>query len=343
MEPLTRTPCLIEDLLDHMRPNRSSESRLERLAAAKRQAMTGMTTPVLVSNPQVATQVPYNSPPWLDMSKYPSVGDVVTLKRFFAKTFPTEIVDLIMSFTEHWPHTTSILEKPFQSFGCRFQYHGKQHAEVRAGREARRRRPLRYEDTIESDFLLRSPPLGVCSKKAAASPNYAGFLSRPHVLGIHGTKGVGFSSPFVRLPYSQDWNCPRGQRPARMVILEFFNHFETHPSHPPPSLWYDLRAKNLLDPERISEVAAPPNVWSDIASSATAGELHFQSMTLRFDDDAMVGPLYLSTFGNKYARRSADFVRKLKEGDSIGIWAQGIPGNYVNTFEEVRLHVFWAV
>jgi len=196
---LTKPHFLVEDLIDELRPDRSSESRLEKLAVAKRQAMTRPTKPA-----------PGNSrdlkPQWLDMSRHPSMGDVMLLKGFLAQILPTEIVDLIISFTEYWPHTTSILDNPFMSFGKRLFSDVEITARnVRENARMRQSPSFFYEDTIADDFLLRSPPLGVCSVKVAVSLAHAGFLSRPHILGIRGLKGVRFSPPFVRLPNAKDW------------------------------------------------------------------------------------------------------------------------------------------
>lgn len=106
---LTEPPYLVEDLIDDLRPDCSRESRLERLAVAKRQDKF-----------KLATTAPFSArESFLDVCKYPTMGDVVILKQFLAKYGPTEIVDVIMSHTEYWPHTTTVLKKPFKSFGKR--------------------------------------------------------------------------------------------------------------------------------------------------------------------------------------------------------------------------------
>lgn len=40
---------------------------------------------------------------------------------------------------------------------------------------------------------------------------------------------------------------------------------------------------------------------------------------------------------------TADFVREMKVGDSVGLWAPVVRGNCVYKIDEVRMHVFWAV
>lgn len=40
---------------------------------------------------------------------------------------------------------------------------------------------------------------------------------------------------------------------------------------------------------------------------------------------------------------TADFIKKLKVGDSIELWAPVVRGNCVYRIDEVRMHAFWAV
>jgi len=147
------------------------------------------------------------------------------------------------------------------------------------------------------------------------------------------------------------------------VILESLSRVEARNPYEQPVLWCDVHAKNLLIPEKLLEVKLNRTVRTEFLTNFPNGQFHHHSTTLRFDDDDerhliwVVSPLGAGSGVTRdgYRRKpdkqvsivkrqaSANFVRDLREGDSIGIWARGVPGEYMNMFEEVRLHVFWAV
>lgn len=40
---------------------------------------------------------------------------------------------------------------------------------------------------------------------------------------------------------------------------------------------------------------------------------------------------------------TTDFIRKMKVGDSIGLWAPVVRGGCIHKIDEVRMHAFWVV
>ena len=40
---------------------------------------------------------------------------------------------------------------------------------------------------------------------------------------------------------------------------------------------------------------------------------------------------------------TTDFIRKMKVGDSIGLWAPVVRGGCIHKIDELRMHAFWAV
>ncbi len=51
-------------------------------------------------------------PSWQDMSRHPMLPQVITLKRYFLRALPIELVDIILSFADYWPHVSNSSTTP---------------------------------------------------------------------------------------------------------------------------------------------------------------------------------------------------------------------------------------
>ncbi len=55
--------------------------------------------------------------PWLDMTRYPGVFDIVSIKRFLAHILPNELIDEILDLAEYWPHVSHNSPSPIKAQG----------------------------------------------------------------------------------------------------------------------------------------------------------------------------------------------------------------------------------
>ncbi|CAD6587650.1 MAG: hypothetical protein ASARMPREDX12_002957 [Alectoria sarmentosa] len=174
--------------------------------------------------------------PWLDMSRYPTTFDIISLKRFLSQTLPTKVIDMILSLAEYWPHSSCSSASPIKA-------QGKVAQDALPAHWCKHRRPeattpLSFTDSSEDGFVLRSPPIGI-----------------PH------TDVVPFQALLV----------PRAPRPVRMIVFEirYYRLFHTKPESRrpqvvrPSSTCLEVGIKKPLPPTEsparaILEPATPP-------------------------------------------------------------------------------------
>ena len=278
-----------------------------------------------------------------DINKFPSVSTIFWVKSFLNKRLPVELADLVLDHAEYWLHTTtvkprlSLIRTPVKWRGTSSDISSPSW-------------PSRESETMEEvlGFTLYSPPLA-----SQCSPTRAATLRQ-------GLRRLVLRDPETRLP-------PRGQRPARMIVFEVI------------SQRYDIQTGKFCDvgiireDDQLFEQDLPvtesqrrnSSVFSALRSntksskSAKSDKIHWlvAQRECWFSPEAKAEGKYIIKW--RYDENLGDdtkelrdevilpttsaFIRKLKVGDSIGLWAPVARGNSVYRIDEVRMHAFWAV
>ena len=281
-----------------------------------------------------------------DISKFPTIGTIFWVKSFLIKSLPLELVELVLDHAEYWPHTTSVRPKlglvrtPVKWRGTSSEIHSSSwpSPESKAMQEV-------------LGFTIYSPPLASDSSHTRATTLRKGL------------RRLVLKDQEVSLP-------PRGQYPARMIVFEAV------------SQRYDIQTGKFCDigiireedpllEQEISEAGSQRRNSSVFSSFRSNTKPSKPAKPAKFDrtnrlvaqrecwfsPEAKSEGKYVIKWrhdeeledGAKKANdetvlpTTADFIGKLKAGDSIGLWAPVVRGNCVYKIDEVRMHVFWAV
>ena len=318
----------------------------------------------------------------MNMAEFPTIRDVIALKHFLNQTLPMELVDLIVDLAEYWPHVTCAMKKPVK-FPRKVSTNTTINGNVIMRTEVDLAPQGYEDTTEDGFLLRSPPLGALDSEvKSSLAQSVqkaqSGFLKNPHAVGIHATTDdaparsafMRVAEPLMHQEKLSGWLPPRGRSPARMIIFETVNYPRDCPPHREPNFWCHLRVSSGTLPGAVSPVLLAANIPTHVptlpppASGIRLNQSGILINTWRFDDDMNAfkpntreldqlvdaGILPADTDKKKYMdvalqkhRDRVDFFGKLKEADSIGAWARGTPGNYINVFEGLRMHVFWAV
>lgn len=281
-----------------------------------------------------------------EISKFPTMSTILWLKTFLLKKLPLELVELVLDHAEYWPHTTTINPKLDLV-----------------------RTPVKWRST-SSDILSPSWP----SPESEAMQQVLGFtLYSPPLASESGlTRAATLKKGLRRLVRRGPEIClpPRGQHPARMIVFEAV------------SQRYDIQTGKFCDvgiireDEQLLDQDAPTaesqrrnsSVFSAIRSNPRPSKPAKPSKPDKthhlvaqrecsFSPEAKTEGKYIIKWRHdedlengikkhndeKILPAAADFVRKMKVGDSVGLWAPVVRGNSIYKVDEVRMHAFWAV
>ena len=278
-----------------------------------------------------------------DIGKFPTMSTIVWLKTFLIKRLPLELVELVLDHAEYWPHTTTVKPK----LGL-----------VRT--------PVKWRCT-SSDILSSSWP----SPESKTMQDVLGFtLYSPSLASESSLTRAGTLKKGLRRLVLKDQESslpPRGQHPARMIVFEAVSQrYEIQTGK-----FCDvgiIREDDQLLEQDMSEAGGQrqnSSVFSAFRSntrpskSAKSDKTH-QLVAQRdcwFSPGAKAEGKYVIKWRHDedledgvekqkdedVVPTTAGFIRKLKAGDTIGLWAPVVRGNCVYRIEEVRMHVFWAV
>lgn len=281
-----------------------------------------------------------------DISKFPSMSTIIWLKTFLLKKLPLEIVELVLDHAEYWLHTTTI--KPKLSLV---------------------RTPVQWRGT-RSDILSPSWP----SPESEAMQEVLGFMfySPPLASESSPTRAATLKKGLLRLVHRDPEIClpPRGQHPARMIVFEAISQrydIQTGKfcdigiiraddqllEEDAPGAESQRRNSNVFaalrtnarppkpakpsKPDKTHHLVAQRECW--FSPGAKAEERYVTKW--RHDEDLEDG--IKKQNDEKILPTTTDFIRKLKVGDRIGLWAPIVRGNPVYKVDEVRMHAFWAV
>ena len=281
-----------------------------------------------------------------DISEFPSVGTIIWVKSILIKRLPLELVELVLDHAEYWPHTTTV--RPKLSLV---------------------HTPVKWRDT-SSEIHSSSWP----SPESKAMDQVLGYTlySPPLASDSSLTRAATLRKGLRRLVLKDAESSlpPRGQHPARMIVFETVSQrFDVHTGkfgdvgitrEADPLLEQDApeadgqrRNSSVFSSfrsntkpskpakparsEKTHQLVAQRECWLSPGAKAEGKYV----IKWRYDEDLEDGAMKSSD--EKILPTTADFIRKLKVGDSIGLWAPVVRGNCVYKIDEVRMHVFWAV
>ncbi len=278
-----------------------------------------------------------------DINKFPSMSTIYWLKGFLIKKIPVELVDLVLDHAEYWPHTTTI--RP---------------------RLGLVKTPVKWRDTA-SDILSPSWP----SPESKAMQEVLGFTLYSPPLALDGslTRATTLTKGLRRLLRKDQDIClpPRGQHPARMIAIEAVSRQYDHQSGKLCDVGIIREDDQPLEPDvfvaesqrrnssvfstfrsntkpsksaktdKTHQLAAQRECWFSPGAKAEGKYV----ITWRHDEDLEDGIKERSD--EEMSPTTSSFIRKLKVGDSVELWAPVARGNCVYRIDEVRMHIFWAV
>ncbi|KAF6233146.1 hypothetical protein HO173_008690 [Letharia columbiana] len=345
----------------------------------------GSSAPSSNESSNANTQIPFakpvaESPSWLDWSRHPTLPQVIALKHHFMRALPIELVDIILSLANYWPHVSVSSSVP----------------RTVKGHSTHISPPPNSRAFL--DPLLRSPPLGLSPD--ISQPWLPPKTKHPaRMLSVEVTARRG--TPAQRVP-----QCPLFLRPSH-TWLEIGVVDPSIPLPQPCSL-SPSKAKreeqvSPLRPEKREggenrELNWPCGVaslaWLKQQASRVSGCLTLKlyvndnlegqsaktTAIYRFDDDKNCAhsdelgsswDRWALTSGNlsevrrqEFAkvmkdldvvdrRDRAEFVRGLQVGDEVGVWPRVTNHGWINgsetgsdtvtVIEGVRVTVFWEV
>ena len=281
-----------------------------------------------------------------DISKFPNMSTIIWLKSFLIKRLPLELVELVLDHAEYWPHTTTVKPK-LGLIRTPVKWRGTS-SEISSSSW-----PSPESEAMQEvlGFTLYSPPLASESNRTRAATLKKGL------------RRLVLKDPEVSLP-------PRGHHPARMLVIEAVSQRcdiqtgkfgdigiireddqlleqdmskadgQRRNSTVIPAFWSNARPPKPAKPAKI-EKARQLVAQRECCFSPKARAEGKYVIKWRHDED--LEDDVKKNDDERNLPKTADFFRRLKVGDSIGLWAPIVRGNCVYKIDEVRMHVFWAV
>ncbi|KAM0800061.1 hypothetical protein BDR22DRAFT_889726 [Usnea florida] len=299
-------------------------------------------------------------PSWRDWSSEPSLSQVIALKRHLMDKLPIELVYIIFSFAQYWPHVSSFsLTSPTIETGSDVLPLSDSEASEQFRQEL-------SEVATDKDILLhRSLPLGLPSNKSQLWPP---SLSKHPARILYVEVQLRWAMPVQAMRQRVEVS-PESQTWLEIGVLDSSLHFPK-----PRSLWPEPELKALdaaLKPPRRE--GSEHSLFNDLCALTHTTWLAFQEeqcvpgclrMVLfldkipegqseiipflyRSDDDErpsrtgftdsewkppILGDLeddsrmqliqYFDSFEARYRMDGAKFVRNLEMGDEIGVWSR---------------------
>ena len=285
-----------------------------------------------------------------DINSFPSMSTILWLKIFLIKKIPLEIVEVVLDYAEYWPHSTTIRPK----LGL-----------VRT--------PVKWRDT-SSEIQSPSWP----SPESEAMQEVLGYTLYSPPLASEGslTRASTFKKGLRRLVRKDRdvYLPPQGQHPVRMIVFEAVcqrydipkgkfcdvgiireddqllekeapaaesqrrnsSVFSTFRSNTRPTK--TTKTTKPSESDKIHHLVAQRECWFLPGMKAEGKYVikwrhdeNLEDEIKKYNDDGKLLPT------------TTDFIRKMKVGDSIGLWAPVVRGGCIHKVDEVRMHAFWAV
>lgn len=318
-------------------------------------------------------------PPYFDLRRCPTMLDVIMVRHYLSAELPTEIIDMILDLAGYWPHTSSTLDMTTRVFHEHMRY-GSHGRGPKSWWHNRSSTPEMRREWREEGFILRTPPLGIrCVQTDDPRKGYIRSLLSPLSKRAkeRASDLVDWLPPRGKRPARaiQFEILSREERATDHLATPGFRQdsktsFEARVDNIKLPL-----CKQLLVHEHLhwtTEAATTKNYHQNTSSQKQKEEARY---TFRPRQSSSVNPHLTQTFpivwnrtaqNRKYVvayryddttRYSTEkgrylsanivrgFVRSLKEGDTISLWAKASDGAgpCCNVVDRVKIHVFWAV
>ena len=285
-----------------------------------------------------------------DIKSFPSMSTILWLKTFLMKKLPMELVELVLDHAEYWPHSTIIRPK-LGLVRTPVKWRGTS-SEIRSPTW-----PSPESEAMQEvlGYALYSPPLA-----SESSLTRAATLKK-------GLRRLVRRDPDVYLP-------PRGQHPARMIVFEAVSQRHDIPNGKFCDVGIIREDDQLLEKEALASESQRRNSsvfstfrantrpskpvipvkasQSDKAHHLVAQRECWFSPGMKAEgkyviiwrhDKESEDELKNHNDGRKILPTTTDFIKNLRVGDSIGLWAPIVRGGCIHKIDEVRMHAFWAV
>ncbi len=175
----------------------------------------------------------------MDMTHYPTIFDIISLKRLLSHALPNELIDIILDLAEYWPHFSRSSPSPIKAQGeMRVPVPPDVHADWLDHRGPEAIAPISFTDSSEDGFVLRSPPLGISSTDGVQSQ--LSLVPRTR----HPVRMIIFEIRYSRL-FAINPKCRR-----RQVVCQSSTRLEVGIKKPESST--DPSRKAVLDPHTLS-------------------------------------------------------------------------------------------
>ncbi len=314
-------------------------------------------------------------PPYFDMKRCPTMLDVINVRQYLSSRLPTEIVDILLDLAEYWPHTSSILDMTTRVYHDHMRY-GSYGRGPNNWWHNRSSTPEMRREWKEHGFVLRTPPIGLrCVQSDDRKKTYR--QSWPVLLAKRnknrGNVATDWLPPRGKHP----------ARAVLFEILSREERAADHPIAPgyrqDSMTLFEASVDNIVLPRTKLKSAFQPLYWTPGAATTESylqnplskdapytflpRQLSFANPDLtqafpvfwnrkahnrksvvayRYDD---IAPFSVEKERYLSASIVRGFVRGLKEGDSIVLWARAREGAGAccNVVDRVKIHVFWAV
>lgn len=322
-----------------------------------------------------------DQPPYFDRRASPRMADVILLRDFLRQMMPVELIDVIIDLAEYWPHTSSTLDMTTRVYSGHMSYGSYIH-DIRKQSKKDRSTPESRRECLENGFLLRTPPLGIQCVQSNPST-----YRRPSCALSNRKKSSENGETRTKhwLP-PRDSHPARMivfeilSREERLEDRPFLRVRGTHSSVISKTS-FDATIDSIRLPQMAPQLDVAPMIWTTEAatqeayaqlptrissgvwrrgSSKTHSTLkthtivtenfsaqNKKTLTIwRYDECVSSRSTSEKTFGS---RTGSGFVRCLRNGESIALWARARDGDgnartpCCNIVERAKIHVFWAV
>ena len=314
------------------------------------------------------------------MTCYPTVFDIISLKRFLSQHLPNEIIDMIFDLSEYWPYSSRSLPSPIKAQGKvqesvlqDYPDHWLEHRDSQATHSPS------LTVAGEDGLILSLPPLGLPPTDALHSPTllvprtrhpvrmiifeiryYRLFAinpkcRRPQIV-CQSSAGleIGIKRPFHITSYStrlilepEAWlrdHVFESSLRLRRICDRVYTSWQSKRSsydHAHTKIDLYMSHKELAD----GIIGQKTVVWNcDDSENDLDDGWNLSSATLQLLSEADKAHVkeYVHSLAKQDWREKANFLKTLEVGDSLGVWVKARDGPTVSMIEGVRMHVFWA-
>ncbi|KAK7739050.1 hypothetical protein SLS53_005948 [Cytospora paraplurivora] len=321
-----------------------------------------------------ASSVALNAPPGIFE---PTPMDVVVVKAMLSEglKLPPEIVLSIIDFAEYWPHTSVRLDHSITVHSGR----NRENQFVLRSKPLGLIKKVHYDDHYYS--FTTANPLPLSEDGLHPLSQYQKWIGGPTDTLEHPCRKIVFTIESHDQGWGglhQDRGTYRGSWTWFEAGLERFDKNATHPgdtpekdavvaeaaaneaggssstprgpNQVPPDPYFPVYGMRSVYPTLEADQAAfhhdlhPSNDWTIQKNKAATRQSTTHKVVWSWKDD--INPLtaeQLEGLGRGPATGNGEFVRNLKLGDVVTVWAKTRFGGWVNNVEHVNMDIYWAL